>query len=103
MVAAFLLTALTPVSPPRADAAALKPVSPMGSPPTPFRLVEQGPSRVVFENLAHDFPQRILYWLDEAGALHARVEGTEKGIARHEEWRWRRAASLGDAADNSAK
>jgi hypothetical protein len=29
--------------------------------PVRFRLVEQGPDEVVFENPAHDFPQRISY------------------------------------------
>jgi len=65
--------------------------SPMGKTPTPFRLKTQGPNRVVFENPAHDFPQRILYWLEGDGTLRARVEGVEKGAARQEEWRWRRA------------
>lgn len=65
--------------------------SPMGKPPTPFRMTEQAPNRAVFENRAHDFPQRILYWLEGDQTLHARVEGTEKGVARHEEWQWRRA------------
>jgi hypothetical protein len=42
----------------------------------------------VFSDPAHDFPKRILYWLDEAGALHARVEGD---AAMAEEWTWTRA------------
>jgi hypothetical protein len=63
--------------------------SPGGRPPTPFKLSETGPRRAVFANPAHDFPKRILYWIDEAGALHARVEGD--GGAGAEEWTWRRA------------
>jgi hypothetical protein len=55
-----------------------------------FCAVETGDRRVVFENLAHDFPQRILYWLDETGALHARVEGPGEGGIVGEEWIWRR-------------
>jgi hypothetical protein len=62
--------------------------SPGGRPPTAFKLVESAGKRVVFENKAHDFPQRILYWLDEKGALHARIEGTMQGKAMHEEWVW---------------
>jgi len=34
---------------------------PGGSPPTPFQLAESGDQRIVFENLQHDFPQRIEY------------------------------------------
>jgi hypothetical protein len=61
---------------------------PGGRPPTGFPLVESGPRRAVFANPAHDFPQRILYWLDEAGALHARVEGTKGGRTAGQEWTW---------------
>lgn len=61
------------------------------SPATPFtaRTVER--ERVVFENPAHDFPQRILYWKD-GDALRARIEGTLDGRSRSQEWRWTRGA-----------
>ena len=62
--------------------------SPRSAPPTPFKLVESGGKRVVFENKAHDFPQRILYWLDEKGALHAKIEGPQDGQTVSEEWTW---------------
>lgn len=62
--------------------------SPRSAPPTPFRLIELRDKRVVFENKEHDFPQRILYWLDERGALHARIEGVYKGKEESEEWVW---------------
>jgi hypothetical protein len=65
--------------------------SPMGRAPTPFPGKEVGEKRVVFENLAHDFPQRILYWLEDDGSLSARVEGDVKGTLRQESWRWRPA------------
>jgi hypothetical protein len=64
--------------------------SPRSAPPTPFTLVESGDKRVVFENKAHDFPQRILYWLDARGALHARIEGPQAGKTVSEEWVWTR-------------
>jgi hypothetical protein len=67
--------------------------SPRGRPPTPFRLSEVAPARVVFANPAHDHPQRILYWLGKDGRLHARVEGEEGGVRRVEEWSWSRVAS----------
>jgi hypothetical protein len=66
--------------------------SPGGAPATPFHLVETGDRRAVFANPEHDFPQRILYWLDAEGALHARIEGEEGGESRSSEWSWRRAA-----------
>ena len=58
----------------------------------PVRAVESGPRRVVFANPAHDFPQRILYWLDDAGALHARIEGPKDGKTVGQEWTWTSAA-----------
>jgi len=65
--------------------------SPRGAPPTPFRMVSRADRRVVFENPQHDFPTRILYWLTEDGALHAKIEGTRGGEPAAEEWTWRRA------------
>jgi hypothetical protein len=62
--------------------------SPEGRPATPFKLTESGDKRVVFENLQHDFPQRILYWIDADGALRARIEGPKGGKTVGMEWRW---------------
>ena len=63
---------------------------PRGLAPTGFRLVESGGRRAVFANPEHDFPQRIAYWLDDTGALHARIEGEEDGEERSAEWTWPR-------------
>ena len=57
------------------------------APATPFPLKEVAGTRAVFENPAHDFPQRIIYWKDGAD-LRARIEGTMKGKPASEEWRW---------------
>ena len=65
--------------------------SPGSRPPVAFKLVEAGERRAVFENKQHDFPQRILYWLDAKGALHARIEGPQGGQAVSEEWVWTKA------------
>jgi Domain of unknown function (DUF6265) len=65
---------------------------PRGRPATPFPLKETAARKVVFENLQHDFPQRILYWATDDGALHARVEGLQKGKLAGEEWTWRRSS-----------
>ena len=57
------------------------------SPATAFPLKEISGTRVVFENPAHDFPQRIIYWKD-GNDLRARIEGTQNGKAGSDEWRW---------------
>lgn len=67
--------------------------SPRGRPATPFRLTELKEKRVVFANPEHDFPQRIIYWLDKDSALHAKIEGTQGGKPVAEEWTWRRTAT----------
>jgi len=53
--------------------------------PVEFTLKSQSETLVVFENTAHDFPQRILY-MRTAGGLHARIEGMDKGKHRSEEF-----------------
>jgi hypothetical protein len=63
--------------------------SPGGRAPVEFALKELSAQRVVFENPAHDFPQRILYWRD-GDTLVARIEGTLRGAPRHKEWRFTR-------------
>lgn len=64
--------------------------SPRGKPATPFKMIELKDKRVTFENVEHDFPQRIIYWLANDDELHARIEGKLKGEAASEEWSWRR-------------
>lgn len=63
---------------------------PGGRPATPFPLKSATESRVVFENLEHDYPQRIIYWRD-GDRLCARTEGTIRGRDESEEWCWTRA------------
>jgi hypothetical protein len=64
--------------------------SPGGRAPVEFPMREAGERRVVFENASHDYPRRIAYWRD-GPALMARIEGTVKGEARAEEWRFERS------------
>jgi hypothetical protein len=45
---------------------------------TAFKLVKSSATEAVFENLAHDFPQRIIYRIQTDG-LFARIEGTQNG------------------------
>lgn len=46
---------------------------------TSFKLVKSSDSEAVFENLAHDFPQRIIYRKPRPDGLFARIEGTQNG------------------------
>ncbi len=64
--------------------------SPLSRPPVPFTLKERGEKKVVFENLEHDFPQRILYWVDAEDRLHARIEGPKGAAEKAQEWAFRR-------------
>jgi hypothetical protein len=47
---------------------------------TDFKLIRSGKSEVVFENLAHDFPQRVMYRREDEN-LFARIEGNRNGKA----------------------
>jgi hypothetical protein len=61
-----------------------------GQPPTPFVLKPGKPGEAVFENPAHDFPQRVVY--RRCGHdLCAGIEGMIKGKLEREEWRYTRA------------
>lgn len=53
--------------------------SPSGQKTTSFSLVSYSSNELVFENLKHDFPQRIIYKRDGDSLLTARVEGLHKG------------------------
>lgn len=48
---------------------------------TRFKLIKATANEIVFENPAHDFPQRVMYRL-EAEKLLARIEGTQNGKIR---------------------
>lgn len=49
---------------------------------TAFKLARNTAVEVVFENLRHDFPQRIIYRKGEADSLFARIEGMRNGELR---------------------
>ncbi len=44
---------------------------------TQFKLVKWGKTEAAFENLTHDFPQRIIYRSDKADSLFARIESAD--------------------------
>ena len=63
---------------------------PGGAAPTPFRLIESGPQRVVFANPANDFPHRIIY-SRTGDVLAARIEGADDDETRSAEWTFNKA------------
>jgi predicted enzyme related to lactoylglutathione lyase len=73
--------------------------SPGGRPPIEFRSIRQSDSLVVFANPNHDYPQQIRYWLDQNGALHARVGGMD-AIMPSTEWVWTRRSVHRDVPED---
>lgn len=55
---------------------------PAGKPPASFAVLKLTANEVVFENLEHPFPQRILYRFEPPAKLHASIEGTRNGASR---------------------
>jgi hypothetical protein len=64
---------------------------PSGQPSAVFLSKTMTDSMVVFENLQHDFPQRVGYQRTAPDAVLAWIEGTEKGQTRRVEFPYRRA------------
>jgi hypothetical protein len=64
---------------------------PNGRPPTDFKLIKLEGQSVVFENLAHDFPQRIIYRKNADETLDARVEGERNGQLSGQDFHFRPA------------
>lgn len=58
--------------------------------PVAFKLTKASDNEAVFENPQHDFPQRIIYRRESPDALFARIEGTEKGIAKAIDFSYKR-------------
>jgi hypothetical protein len=65
---------------------------PSGQAPAQFAQAGLTDSSVVFENVAHDFPQRIRYVRRGADSLLARIEGVQDGVTRGVDFRFRRVA-----------
>ena len=64
--------------------------NPSGQQEASFTLVKLEGTRVVFENPAHDFPQRVIYELVSADSLSARIEGTINGEHKESGFPYRR-------------
>ena len=60
---------------------------PSGQPAAEFPLKSAASGRAVFENPAHDFPQRIIY-ARRGDRLTARIEGVMDGRTTAMEWRY---------------
>ena len=65
-------------------------VSPSGQATTVFVSTDIGPTSVVFENLQHDFPQRIGYERVAPDSVLAWIEGTKDGNPRRVEYPYHR-------------
>lgn len=59
---------------------------PSGQPEAVFPLKSYEGRRAVFEDPAHDFPQRVIYWDKGDGVVGARIEGEIGGRSRSMEW-----------------
>ena len=55
---------------------------PAGKPADSFAASKQSANEVVFENLQHDFPQRVIYRFEAPDKLKASIEGTRNGALR---------------------
>jgi hypothetical protein len=65
---------------------------PRGVAPAGFPAIRTTPTEVVFENPAHDFPQRIVYRFEAPATLRARIEGMIDGKARREDFHFVRGS-----------
>jgi hypothetical protein len=66
--------------------------APSGQTPAEFTSIAVTDTSVTFENLAHDFPQRILYRRVGRDSLAARIEGMRGGKLRGVDFAYGRAA-----------
>ena len=56
--------------------------SPAGQETATFTLKYLADNEVAFENLQHDFPQRVIYRLEQPDKLIGRIEGNINGVSR---------------------
>jgi hypothetical protein len=74
--------------------------APSGQETARFEMKELTMRRVVFENAEHDFPQRIIYELDDAGNLAGRIEGVVNETARAADFPMTRTSCDDNGAEN---
>ena len=68
--------------------------TPLGQPPGSFRATRLTGNEVVFENLKHDFPQRVMYSIRNDSLLAA-IEGEMNGTTRRIDFPMKRTACGG--------
>jgi hypothetical protein len=73
----------------RTDSTFIMTPRPKGVKSDSFPLKDVSDGRATWENLEHDFPQRIIYRRGADGSLIARIEGTTPAGERHVEWTMR--------------
>jgi len=66
---------------------------PSGQDEATFPLVNLTPDQAVFENPAHDFPQRVIYRRAGADQIVGRIEGNIGGQARSVDFPYKRCAT----------
>lgn len=90
---AFEMLRIAPV-----DGVAAYHAQPGGRAATVFKAAEADGDHVVFQNLEHDFPQRIIYRRQGADVMIARIEGPMNGQEQGMEWRFERRELNGRCA-----
>jgi len=70
----------------RTDSTFVMTPRPKGVKSDSFLLKDVSDGRATWENLKHDFPQRIIYRRGADGSLVARIEGRTPAGERHVEW-----------------
>jgi len=60
--------------------------------PVAFKLIGGSDREAIFENPAHDYPQRIIYRSESADSLFARIEGEQKGVQKATDFRYKRTS-----------
>jgi hypothetical protein len=63
---------------------------PSGQKEATFTELRIGESEIAFENAEHDFPQRVIYKMQDRTRLLTSIEGSRKGVARSIEFPMRR-------------
>lgn len=68
------------------DGKAVFHAQPAGKPAASFGAIALGATEVVFENLEHDFPQRVSYRYEAPSTLRASIEGLRNGALKRIEF-----------------
>jgi len=76
--------------------------SPDGQTTATFALIYLDDSKVVFENPQHDFPQRVIYRLEQPSQLVGRIEGTVDGVPRSTDFPMTKVSCDGNKSDTNS-